>query len=406
VHDSTFPRSWLSPGWLFDLFLRSPEKGLSKRELVALTGLSRTAVSQRIDVLVDAGFLRPSGPPGTSERGRPAERYTVDLGQGVILVADTGATGMRTALTDPTGTILVESYERLDITTGPEPVLGLIHRRFTDLLAQQLLTPAEVLGIGISVPGPVAADLGRVITPPIMTGWHDYDIPAYFAADFSCPVVVENDVNAMVVGEHRLVHDDVDDMVFVKLGTGIGTGLYVGGQLCRGADGTAGDIGHIPRGQPGPDTPRCRCGSHGCLEAIAGGWAILRDLRAAGLDVDTLDDVVDAVRSGDESALETVRAAATAVGEALADLVHLLNPRVLVVGGQLAALDEIILAAAREVVYRRSPPLSTRKLVITTSGISDPGVRGLSALVGDHIFAPDRVEQIVATRSAHASTGA
>lgn len=181
----------------------------------------------------------------------------------------------------------------------------------------------------------------------------------------------------------------------VVVDVGIGTGLLVSGRLCRGADGTAGDIGHIPRGEPGPDSPRCRCGNYGCLEALAGGWAILRDLRAAGVDVATIDDVVAAVRHGDEVALETVRAAAVAVGEALADLVHVLNPRVVVVGGQLADLDEIILATAREVIYRRSPPLSTRKLVITTSGMSAPGVCGLGALVGDHVFAPERIEKIL-----------
>jgi predicted NBD/HSP70 family sugar kinase len=229
-----------------------------------------------------------------------------------------------------------------------------------------------------------------------MTGWHEFDIPGGFAADYACPVIVENDVNAMATGEHRVFHPDVDDLVFVKIGTGVGTGLVLGGRLYRGADGAAGDIGHTRVNGSDTDAPLCRCGNRGCVEAYAGGWAIIRDLAAAGVDVMTMDGLVNAVRSGNLAALEHVRTAAATVGSAVADLVNTVNPRMVVFGGQLAELDDIVLATVREVIYRRSPPLATRQLVITTTGAEDPGVRGLAVLIADHVFAQERVDQIIA----------
>jgi predicted NBD/HSP70 family sugar kinase len=388
----------LTPGALYGLIRQYPD-GLAKSEVVALTGLSRTAVSQRIDALVAAGFLAPSTSPPTASRGRPAERYIVNSEQGVFLVADTGATGMRTAVCSPTGSVLAEQYEPIDTMDGPTVVLDLINARFKSLIAAGGITGEEVLGIGISVPGPVAYDSGRVVSPPIMAGWHEYDIPGRFAPHFSCPVIVENDANAMVYGEHRMVSPDVNDLVFIKMGTGIGVGLMLGGQLQRGADGAAGDMGHTSVAVSDEGTPPlCRCGNVGCLEAYAGGWAILRDLTAAGIDVPSIDDLVLAVRGGNRTALQLVRAAATTVAAAVAHLVNIVNPRVVVFGGQLAGLDEIILATVREVIYRHSHPLATRKLVITTSGVDDPGVLGLASLIADHVFAPDHIDQAINAR--------
>lgn len=422
---------WLraTPGALFGLLRRHAE-GLSKSEVVALTGLSRSATSQRIDALLEAGLLVPTSRVGATPvrevpvrevlrgtpwetrereprepdprdaRGRPAERYTVNLERGVFLVADTGATGMRVAVCDPMGTVLEERYRELDVTDGPRAVLGLVSTGFEDLLdgrslAGRPLTPGDVLGIGISVPGPVDHDSGRVISPPIMTGWHEFDIPGWFAPTYDCPVVVEKDTNAMVFGEFRAVRPDVRDLVFVKIGTGIGAGLLLRGELYRGADGAAGDIGHLPLSQDDPDAPLCRCGNRGCVEAYAGGWAILRDLRAAGVEVDGIDDLVRSVRAGNRVALDLVRTAATIIGAAVADVVNMVNPRVVAVGGQLAELDDIILATAREVIYRLSLPLATRQLVITASGVDNAGVLGLAALVADHVFAPDRIDRLI-----------
>ena len=388
---------WLrdSPGAVLALFRENPG-GLTKSEVMQLTGLSRTAISQRVDVLADRGLLEPTANEALEGRGRPAGRFVLAPGHGVILVADTGATGMRAALFDAALNMLDEIYEAFDVASGPLVILELISERFTMLLARRSLTPANVLGIGIDLPGPVDLSTRRVISPPIMTGWHNFDIAEYFARDYGCPVIVEKDTNAMAFGEHKRQHSELDNLIFVKLGTGVGTGLIIRGELYRGADGAAGDIGHVPLvGSESIDAPRCRCGNIGCVEAFASGWALARDLTAAGHPCDSVNDVISQVRRGNRTALTLVRQAATTIGIAVSDIVNIINPQMVVFGGQLAELDEIVLSTAREVIYGRSLPLATRNLQIVSTKIEDPGVYGLAGLVADEVYSIQSVDENV-----------
>jgi len=388
---STTTAPWLldSPGGILRLFRQHPG-GLTKLEVAQLARMSRTAAAQRVDLLREKGYLEVLTTTVIG-RGRPAERLSVARDRGVLLVADIGATGMRAALCDSTGEVVSEQYATLDITDGPTAVLGSVDAVFATLLRRGSRTTADVIGIGVDVPGPVDHATGRVISPPIMTGWHEHDIPGHFATRYRCPVIVEKDTNAMVVGERQRVHGEVDDMVFVKIGTGIGTGLFVRGELYRGANGAAGDIGHIAL-RSEADQPLCRCGNVGCVEAYAGGWAIARDLTAAGYPTSSVSEIVTAVRAGNRVALTLVREAGRVIGEAVSDIVNMINPSTIVFGGQLAELDDIILAAAREVIYRRSAPLATRNLHIEPSGIEDPGVRGLAHLIAERVYAPEVVD--------------
>jgi predicted NBD/HSP70 family sugar kinase len=211
-------------------------------------------------------------------------------------------------------------------------------------------------------------------------------------------VLVDKDVNAMAFGEQRSVYPDVRQMLMVKAGTGIGAGMILGGEIYRGADGAAGDIGHIQVTVDDVDTePVCQCGNTGCVEAYAGGWAIVRDLRAAGKDVTTVDDAVALIRTGDLTAVRLARRAGRIIGHAIADSVSLVNPRVVVIGGQLSRIEEQLFAGIRETVYRRSLPLATRNLQIVATRLDNrSGLIGLAMLLADGIFAPQRVEALVA----------
>jgi predicted NBD/HSP70 family sugar kinase len=386
---------WLrdSPGALFQLIRRVP-LGMTRTEIGRQTHLSRTAVIQRLDALRSAGLVTEGGQLGAPS-GRPAERYCVDRRRGVILVADLGAMGLTAAIADAAGTPKAVVQEMVDITDGPAAVLARVQARFDELLRGLHVDATRVLGIGVAVPGPVDHETGRTIDPPIMSGWHDHDIPGFFTDLFDCPVDVEKDTNAMVLGEHRAGRRDVDDMVLVKIGTGIGTGLLLRGELYRGADGAAGDIGHTPLTED-PDGPVCRCGNVGCVEAYAGGWALARDLAAATGRPCTVGDVVRAVRSGDATAIALVRRAGEIIGGAVADIVNMVNPRRVVFAGQLAALDELILATAREAIYRRSLPLATRNLQIVASSVPDAGVRGLAELVTDQTSSAAAIDALLA----------
>ncbi|MEV0202919.1 ROK family protein [Nonomuraea sp. NPDC050691] len=391
----TPPRMGVSSGEILSLFRDVPD-GLTKSDVARLTGLSRTTVNQRLDGLLAAGLLVP-GPEEARTRGRPAGQFVVDRTRGVLLVADIGATALRAAVCDLGGHVGIEREARADITAGPETILTIVEKLFAEILHDIRQPPEAVLGIGLDVPGPVDFASGRVISPPIMTGWDRFDIRGWFTGQYSCPVLVDKDVNAMAYGEQRLRYPDVPHLLMVKIGTGVGTGLIAGGQVHRGADGAAGDVGHIHVTVPDTaEPPVCRCGNTGCLEAYAGGWALVRDLREAGREVATVDDAVRLIRAGDPGAVRLARRAARILGGTIADMVNLFNPRVIAVCGQLAHTDELLFAGIREIVYRRSLPLATRNLQIVRSDL-DPhaGVLGLAQLLVDGIYSPERVQELV-----------
>jgi predicted NBD/HSP70 family sugar kinase len=296
---------------------------------------------------------------------------------------------MRIALCDLTGAVLDETDLPVDVTDGPTIVLGVVKNEFTSLLQRQDAGPDGVLGVGISVPGPVDTATGQVVHPPIMTGWDGYDIPGWFRTDYNCPVIVDKDANAMAFGEQQATYPNVQHLLMVKIGTGVGSGLISDGRLHRGADGAAGDIGHnyVPKPLGIENEPECRCGNTGCLEAYAGGWALLRDLQAQGLEVTTVDDAVRLLRSGERNAVRLARTASRQLGEAIAVTVNLFNPQVVVIGGQLAAAEEYYFAGIREAVYRRSLPLATRRIEIvgSTRG-TQTGVIGMALLVAQAVF--------------------
>jgi predicted NBD/HSP70 family sugar kinase len=381
-------------GEILGLFRAQPS--LTRADVMQQTGLSRSTVNQRLDALLAAALVVPSG-EGAPTGGRPAGRFTFNAERGVLLVVDIGATGMRTALCNLRGEVRAEHERPIDVATGPEPVLTVAQEMFTVLLSGAGRTAADVYGIGIDVPGPVDFDSGQVVSPPIMSGWDRYDIPGWFAGRYDCPVLVDKDVNAMAFGEHRSIYPDVKQLLMLKVGTGIGAGMIIGGEIYRGADGAAGDIGHIQLTVDDAESePVCRCGNTGCVEAYAGGWALVRDLRAAGHDVTTVDDAVTLIRTGDLTAVRLARRAGRIVGHAIADSVSLFNPRVVVIGGQLARIEEQLFAGIREMVYRRSLPLATRNLqIVATKLDTRSGLVGLALLLADGIFAPDRVETLI-----------
>ncbi|WP_344579158.1 ROK family protein [Nonomuraea roseoviolacea] len=391
----TTPRMGVSSGEILSLFRDVPD-GLTKSDVARLTGLSRTTVNQRLDGLLAAGLLVP-GPEEARTRGRPAGQFVVNRARGVLLVADIGATALRAAVCDLGGHVRNEREAKADVTAGPQSILTIVEKLFAEILHDIRRPPEAVLGIGLDVPGPVDFASGRVISPPIMTGWDRFDIRGWFAGQYACPVLVDKDVNAMAYGEQRLRYPDVPHLLMVKVGTGVGTGLIAGGQVHRGADGAAGDVGHIHVTVPDVDDPPvCRCGNTGCLEAYAGGWALVRDLREQGREVATVDDAVRLIRAGDPVAVRLARRAARILGGAIADMVNLFNPRVIAVCGQLAHTDELLFAGIREIVYRRSLPLATRNLQIVRSDL-DPhaGVLGLAQLLVDGIYSPERVQELV-----------
>ena len=362
----------------------------TRADLAAMTGLARSTVAQRVDALLARGLLVSRG-DSPSTGGRPATLLAFNDGAGVVLCGDLGATHSRVAVTDLGGTVLAQTRHEIAIAEGPEVVLGWLEATFDGLLDEVGRGHDAVRGVGVGLPGPVEFATGRPVSPPIMPGWDRYPVGDRLATRYGVPALVDNDVNIMALGEHWSTWRHEAFLLFVKMGTGIGSGIVAGGHVHRGADGAAGDIGHIH--VPDHDDIVCRCGNRGCLEAFAGGGAMAARLREAGLDTHTSLDVVDRVRAGHPVATQLIREAGRAVGGVLATCVNMLNPAVIVIGGDLARTDEPLLAGVREVVYRRSLPLATGRLRIVPSRLDDEaGVVGAAVMVIESVLAPDAVD--------------
>jgi predicted NBD/HSP70 family sugar kinase len=383
------PTSQTSAGAL--LHLIREEVAVTRADLARVTGLARSTVAQRVDTLLANGLVRDTG-GSVSTGGRPPAVLAFNRDAGVVLVADLGATHARVAVSDLAGTPLAERAGDLDIALGPEEVLTWVDERFAELLAEIGKSPAEVRGIGVGVPGPVEFDSGRPVNPPIMPGWDDFPIPDWFAGRYAAPVLVDNDVNIMARGEHRMHWRDTEHLLLIKVGTGIGCGIVAEGHIHRGARGAAGDIGHI-RATSSEDVI-CRCGNIGCLEAVAGGQALAERLAEQGADAAQSRDVVRLVRSGHAGAIRMVRDAGRTLGEVLAGTVNFFNPAVIVIGGDIAEAHAQLLAGVREGIFSRSLPLATRDLRIVHSRLGDrAGVIGAATMVIEHVLSPDAVDR-------------
>ena len=367
-------------------------EGMTRSDLARITGLARSTVAQRVDALLAHELVYEAG--GTaSTGGRPPTLLTFNQRAGVVLVADLGATHSRLAASDLAGAPLAEEAFDMDIAAGPEKVLGMVDEHFTALLGELGRTPEDVRGIGIGVPGPVAFSKGQPVKPPIMPGWNGFPIPRWFAGRYDAPVLVDNDVNIMALGEHWANWRETEHLMFVKVGTGIGCGIVAGRAIHRGAQGAAGDIGHIRLA--GHEDVVCHCGNLGCVEAVAGGGALARRLTEAGIEAHDSRDVVRLVRADDASAVRMVREAGRYLGEVLASCVNFFNPGVIVIGGDLGEAPEL-LAGVREVTIQRSLPLATGELAIVASRLGDrAGVIGAAVMVVEHVLAPDVVDRVV-----------
>ena len=281
----------------------------------------------------------------------------------------------------------------LEIAHGPTNALDWIASAITALLSQIGRDPRDLAAIGIGLPGPVEHDTGKPSNPPIMPGWDKFDVPHYVQRTFDVPVLVDNDVNIMALGERAASWPGADNLIFLKVATGIGAGIISSGVLQRGDQGIAGDVGHI-RVTRGAGV-MCRCGNGGCLEAIAGGPAIAAQLITDGPSADSTAGVVALVRSGDLAAIQAVRQAGKDIGEVLNMCVSIINPSVIVIGGSMAEVSEHLIAGIREVVYARSQPLATQNLTIAPSRTGpEAAILGASLMAADFVLSPNNINAL------------
>ena len=389
--ESQDPTSATGAGRVLSL-IRDGE-AVTRADLARRTGLARSTVAQRVEALLAHRLVYEAG-GSASTGGRPPTVLAFNRSAGVVLVADLGATHSRLAVSDLAGAPLAERAFDSDVARDPEIVLDWVYERFQELLADAGRTDDDVRGIGVGVPAPVAFSRGEPVAPPMMPGWDGFSIPGWFSRHYDAPVLVDNDVNIMALGEHWTHWRDCEHLLYVKIGTGIGCGIVSGRRIHRGAQGAAGDIGHVRLA--GHDDIVCRCGNIGCLEAVAGGRALAAKLADAGLEASTSRDVVRHVRAGEPQAIQAVREAGRCLGEVLAECINFFNPGAIVIGGDIAEAHQQLLAGVREVSFGRSLPMATRDLRMGCSQLGDrAGVIGAAIMVIEHVLAPDTVDRAI-----------
>jgi predicted NBD/HSP70 family sugar kinase len=370
-------------------------RAATRSQLRALTGLSRTAVTARVSALTSAGLLL-IGEELASTGGRPPGALVFNKDAGVVLAVAVGRSRSQLAVLDLDGQELAADSRDHEVGVGPDDLMPDIARRLTDLLDEARSGRGEppVLGIGLSLPGTLDSVRGLSIGSPVMSGWDGVELAPYFAGVTDAPLFVANDADVLARSELLGGAGALDDVLVVKASTGLGLGIIADGRVLSGHLGAAGEIGHTIVDAAG-DLP-CRCGATGCLETIAGGWALVARLAAEGDQAEPVEHVRDLVAlavQGDSFARGLLRDSGRELGEVLAVAINLLNPAAVVIGGDMAAAFDFYLAGVRESVYRRSAPLATRDLQFLPATHGDrAGVVGCGALALDHVLAPVAVD--------------
>lgn len=367
----------------------------TRAEIAAATGLSRVTVAQRVDSLLHSRLIREAG-VARSSGGRRAAQLEFNAGHSVILSIAVETTHTRIAVTDLLGQVLHVDDVAVRVADGPEEVLNVVGQQARALLDRSNVSDRLLSGVGLSIPGPVDPQTERPSQPPIMPGWDAYPVGDRLAEALGAqPVVVENDANAMALGEQATGYPASPSLAFVKVSTGIGTGLVIGGSVYQGIDGGAGDIGHVRL--PGNDA-LCQCGARGCVASVASGRAVASALTDLGIDATSGRDVGRLLAQGEPDAMRLTQEAGRLLGQVMATVVCLLNPGVLVIGGALASAP--LISGVRETLYPLSLPRATRHLDVRLSELgADAALVGMTRIVVDRVFSPEAVNQRLAARA-------
>lgn len=359
----------------------------SRADLARRTGLSRSTISGLIAELIDDGLVvdRAETVSAGAQGGRPGALLSLDRSAGAALAIDFGHSHLRVALADLSAEILGERERQIDVDGSASEALDAAVELSREVLQEAGLELSDVIGAAMGLPGPIDGSSGTVGSSVILPDWVGLQPGAEFARRLGADlgVIVDNDANLATLGEARFgAGVGARDLVYVKVSSGIGAGLILGGRLHRGAAGSAGELGHVLHD---PDGEICRCGNRGCLETVAGAAPLLRLLRRRYGPQLTTRDLVTLAAEGDVGCRRVLVDAGRAVGRALSDLANVLGPERIVIGGDLGGSDSALLDGIRESLERFALPavLASVELVGGQLGGRAELLGGLSLVIGD-----------------------
>ena len=315
--------------------------------------------------------------------------------QKLILGVDLGGTKIATALATAQGEILARGRRSTPAQAGPDAVIKSICATIDKTLAAKKLEPSQLLGIGIAAAGIIDSGKGKVISSPNLPGWHEVPLRDAIEQRFGIPVYLGNDATLAALGEWRFgLKKGIANLIYITVSTGIGGGIIAGGKLYTGACGVAGEIGHMTIDVNGP---KCNCGNIGCWETLASGTALAREavkqiregaktsiIELVNGDISKIDAKVVglAAKQGDELAKELISRLGYYLGIGLVNLVNIFNPELILIGGGVAKMGDLLLQPAIKVVKERafSTPAATVEIKPALLG-DDSGLLGAAAFV-------------------------
>jgi len=351
---------------------------MSRAELARRTKLSRSTVSAIVNDLLSTGLVEETR-TGTSSGGRRPIMLEFQDQASFIVGIELGATHVSCVLTDLRCNVRASWSAPAPVREEPEVALKKMTMAVRSVLAADGVQPDQVLGIGVAVPSPVDRERPGELLPLVVPEWSGYNIATHLQRSFKRLVFVDNDANLGALAELWWgAGSSVKDLAYIKVATGIGAGLIIDGRIFRGSGGVAGEIGHT---SIDPSGPQCICGLKGCLTTFIGTPALLRrakeELRASGSDrlvPANIDELVNAALDGDPISITLIRYAGDKLGVGIANMLNLLNPQMVVVGGGIARAGDLLLDAVRETIQGLSLPASISNAEIRTTGLSEWGI--------------------------------
>ena len=356
--------------------IRFSSNGIARTDLADQMGLTRAAVTLIVtDLLENEVILEAES--RAIPNGRPPIVLEINPKRGLVAAVDMGATHINIAIADFSAKIIEETSLPFDIKLGPQLCLIEVDRILHELLQRCHIGLPQLTAVGVGVPGPVIADSGMVVSPPIMPGWDGFPIRETLEKKWGVPVTLNNDAELGALGEWAYGAGRGErNLAFIKVGSGIGAGLIINQQIYGGTTGSAGEIGHLTIDENGP---LCSCGNRGCMEAFAGGHAIAVQAREfvrsgkrtllANVAPENLtaQEVAKAAHRGDLPSQEIIMRAGTFIGIAIAGLVNLFNPGAVIIGGGVAQAGDLLTTSIRQAVRERSLRASEQSVHITTA---------------------------------------
>jgi predicted NBD/HSP70 family sugar kinase len=349
------------------------ERHISRADIARVTGLSPSTVSAIVAGLQQAGLVRETG-AGLSRGGRRPTMIGFCDDVFALVGVEIGASHVTVVVTDLRADVRAARWGLYPVRTDPDGALATVRAFIDEGLRELGIARRQVIGIGVGVPTPVRPDAPGRLPPLIVPAWRDHDVHEILSRAYGLPVFVENDANLGALAEQWWgVGKDGKDLTYIKIGTSIGSGHIINGELYRGAGGTAGEIGHLP---VDPAGPRCPCGLTGCLTTFIGSEVLVARAKreVSSGPAENVGDIVRAARAGDAGARRIVADVGAHLGVAVASLMNVLNPAVVVLGGEITGVGDLLLDPVRAAVRDRSLATTFEGTGIITSNLGDKAI--------------------------------